>query len=182
MGGSDSHTQQNSYYSTANHRHLRVWWPLFYFILNAAITNSYVLYKEHIQKVQKRVKMLSHAEFQEKIALDLLSQPGAVLRRRQLAHSTRRSAPHPNTVQRGSPSRHEWLKTGIRRQCRACKPEQKSAGRPRKVLGELVNGSSVAREQSAKGTSRTEWECTKCRVPICHKSHCWERHLEYSYR
>jgi Transposase IS4 len=107
IGGSDSHTQQNSYYSTANHRHLRVWWPLFYFILNAAITNSYVLYKEHIQKAQKRVKMLSHAEFQEKIALDLLSQPEAVLRRRQLAHSTRRSAPHLNRVQRGPSIRHE---------------------------------------------------------------------------
>jgi hypothetical protein len=45
MGGSDNHAKQNSYHLTAVHYHRRSWLPLFYFLLDAAVTNSYILYK-----------------------------------------------------------------------------------------------------------------------------------------
>jgi Transposase IS4 len=45
IGGSDNHAKQNSYYSTARHYYRRNWLPLFYFLLDAAVINSYILYK-----------------------------------------------------------------------------------------------------------------------------------------
>jgi hypothetical protein len=58
MGGSDSHVQQNSYYSTAKHYHTYNWLPLLYLLIDAAVTNSYILYEEGVSG-----KKLSHVEF-----------------------------------------------------------------------------------------------------------------------
>ena len=42
MRGADVHAQLQSYYST-HHSLFRVWWPLFFFIIDAAIVNAWVL-------------------------------------------------------------------------------------------------------------------------------------------
>jgi hypothetical protein len=45
MGGSDNHAKQNSYYSMAVQYYRRSWLLLFYFLLDAAVTNSYILFR-----------------------------------------------------------------------------------------------------------------------------------------
>jgi hypothetical protein len=61
MGGSDNHAKQNSYYLTAAHYYRRSWLPLFYSLLDAAVTNSYILYKIGARGKKKLV----YVEFQE---------------------------------------------------------------------------------------------------------------------
>ncbi|KAF7511383.1 hypothetical protein GJ744_004572 [Endocarpon pusillum] len=78
MGGSDNHAKLNSYNSVSRHYHRRNWLPLFYLLIDAVVTNAYILYK-----LGKKGRKLSHAQFQEEIAQALLRGPGAVLRRRQ---------------------------------------------------------------------------------------------------
>lgn len=45
MGGFDNHAKQNSFYLTAQHHYRCNWLPLFYMLLDGAVTNAYVLYK-----------------------------------------------------------------------------------------------------------------------------------------
>jgi Transposase IS4 len=106
MGGSDNHAKQNSYYSTAVHYHRRSWLPLFYFLLDAAITISYILYKIGF----KGKKKLSYVEFQEEIARNLLRGPGAIVRQRPAQHPRASSNTHTKTVRKGTDKGHAWSK------------------------------------------------------------------------
>jgi Transposase IS4 len=96
MGGSDSHAQQSSYYSTAQHYHQRNWLPLFYMLIDAAVTNSYILYKH--SDASKTGKKLTHVEFQQEIAKALLRGPGAILRKRLPRHPLKAAVPHTKSV------------------------------------------------------------------------------------
>jgi hypothetical protein len=95
MGGSNSHAQQNSYYSTAKHSHARNWLPLLYLLIDAAITNSCILYKEGVSG-----KKLSHVEFQTEIAFGLLRGADTFLRERLPRHPRGSINLHTKTAQK----------------------------------------------------------------------------------
>jgi hypothetical protein len=121
MGGSDNHAKQNSYYLTAVHYHRRSWLPLFYFLLDAAVTNSYILYKIGVQDKKK----LSHVEFQEEITRNLLRGPGAILRQRPARHFKASSNPYTKTVRKGTDQGHAWGKLDSYRRCQVCNPPKR---------------------------------------------------------
>jgi hypothetical protein len=129
MGGSDNHAKQNSYYSTARHYHRRNWLPLFYLLIDAAVTNSYILYKQGIGGKTR----LSRVKFQEEIARRLLRGPRAILRQRSLQPLNSCSDSHTKAVRKGAFDGHFWVKMDSYRRCQVCNPSPKR-GRPRKVL------------------------------------------------
>jgi hypothetical protein len=53
-------------------------------LIDAAVTNSYILYKR--AGASKRKAKLSHVAFQEEIIKALLLRPGAILRKRRSRH------------------------------------------------------------------------------------------------
>jgi hypothetical protein len=130
MGGSDSHAQQNSYYSTAQHYHRRNWLPLFYLLIDAAITNSYILYK--LFKGPNKRNRLTHVQFQESVARGLLRGPGAILRRRQPRHPCDYPALRTSTVRKEAVNGHTWGKLGTYRQCAVYTPYGKPGGAQRR--------------------------------------------------
>lgn len=174
MGGSDSHAQQNSYYSTAQHYHRRNWLPLFYLLIDAAVTNSYILYK--LMKSTDKTK-LTHAEFQEAIARDLLQDPGAILRQRRPPPTRRYPELNPFTVNKGDNLSHSWGKRDLYRQCAVCTPHGRPGKRPR-IFQEISGNEPCDRKRTRISTPRTCHFCTRCEVPICYKSQCWEQHME----
>jgi hypothetical protein len=127
MGGSDNHAKQNSYYLTAVHYHRRSWLPLFYFLLDAAVTNSYILYKIGVTGKKK----LSHVKFQEEIAQSLLRGPAAILRQRPPRHPKASCDPHTRTMRKEAYQGHAWGKLGSCCRCQVCNPP-KRPGRPKR--------------------------------------------------
>jgi hypothetical protein len=103
MGESDSYMQQNSYYSTAKHYHARNWLPLLYLLVDAAITNSYILYKQGITD-----NKLSHIEFQTEIAFALLRRSDAILQQRLPRHPNSCIDLHTKSVQKDAFQGHSW--------------------------------------------------------------------------
>jgi hypothetical protein len=175
MVHSASKRQRYSYYSTAVHYHRHSWLPLFYFLLDAAVTNSYILYK--IDATGK--KKLSHVEFQEEIARSLLRGPGAILRQRPPRHPKASCDPHTKTVRKEAYQGHAWDKLGSYRRCQVCnslkRPERPK--RARNALQELSVNAPNNEKSSGKAIHRTGHECIKYSISICCNSHCWARHL-----
>ena len=66
MGGCDIHSHLISVYTTAR-VHLRVWWPLFLFLLDSAVVNSFLICRPYLDS--------DHRTFQREIALRLLRIP-----------------------------------------------------------------------------------------------------------
>jgi Transposase IS4 len=175
MGGADSHAQQNSYYSTAKHWHRRNWWPLFFFLVDAAVTNSYLLYKL-LQKQQGNEKPLSHVAFQTEIALKLLRQATAILRKR----STHRPKPdelYNPTDAKEAVQGHRLVKQGPPRACRACQCVQPRPGRPRGALQEISGNADPVLRRAKRKVIRTSYICGPCGLPICNSSKCFQRHV-----
>jgi len=173
MGGSDNHAKLNSFYSTSQHYHRRNWLPLFYLLLDAAVTNAYILYKQSVKN-----NKLSHAEFQEEIAIGLLRTPGAILRRRRpnLATSNRNS--RAKTVRKSSYKGHDWTKLDTYRVCQVCSSSNKQRGRKtRRALQETSGNVPDSVNIGKRTRHQTIYSCSKCSIPICYNSHCWERHL-----
>jgi Transposase IS4 len=172
MGGSDNHAKQNSYYSTAVHYHRRNGLPLFYFLLDAAITNSYILYKLGA----KGKKKLSHVKFQEQIARSLLRGPGAILRQRRPRPPKASIHPHTKIAQKDDYKGHSWASLDSYRRCQVCNPNAKR-GRPRKAFQEHSVNVPGNAKRSKKCIHQTIHACSKSSIPICHNSRCWEPHL-----
>lgn len=181
MGGSDLHAQNNSYYSVARHRHRRNWWTLLFFLMDAAVTNSFILYKKAMERASEETKkeQLDHVHFQQEIAFQLLRNSLAITRYRPRQQDV--TADPFYTVDddlfEGLIEGHRWANIGLRRQCVVCSLVGQS-GRPRKVLGELSSNLPYASRQVKIGTHRTTWICTECQVPICRRSECRGKHVE----
>lgn len=62
MGGVDLFDEYNSNYSIA-WRSRRWWMKIFYYLVDASIVNSYVLYKETVKKKNVSSKPLTALEF-----------------------------------------------------------------------------------------------------------------------
>jgi hypothetical protein len=71
MNGSDLCQQMWNYYTVSHHRHRRNWWPLFWMIIDASISN--VLYIYRLAGFSE--SELTHAQLQERLGLQLLRSP-----------------------------------------------------------------------------------------------------------
>jgi hypothetical protein len=69
MGGVDIANQLRAGYTTLRHQNLRYWKPLFYWLLDIALTNSYLLYKAIIEPSGHH---RGHQKYLEALAKDLM--------------------------------------------------------------------------------------------------------------
>jgi hypothetical protein len=156
------------------HYYRRSWLLPFYFLLDAAVTNSYILYKTGAKDKKKLLCWISRRNRTK-------STPRT---RRYSAATTTTSSkascdPHTKTVRKATDQGQGWGKLSSYRRCQACSPF-KRPGRPkreRNALQELSVNALNNEKSSGKAVHRTLHECIKCSILICHNSHCWARHL-----
>ncbi len=150
MGGVDIANQYRAAFTTLQHRSNRYWKPLFYWLLDIALTNSYLLAKAIQGLVIEKPKLRRHhRRFQEALAKALMAYT---------------EAPEHNQVLR------------LRRTyCAYCRRnenwEPKQQGRPRVFGTNITNiiGGSGGRVRG----SLTQWGCDSCNIPLCKIGDCW---------
>ena len=149
MGGVDHADQLLSYYGFG-HRTVKWWRRAFFFLLDMAVVNSYILYT--LQNPDKR-RRLSHEQFRVTLPTDLLHV--AALATESVHYGPRRQSLQPaaRLTERHFPislgkSPAGWL---VQRDCSVC---SKKKGRKRKT---------------------TTYKCRECDLPMCIVP-CFELH------
>ena len=156
MGGYDIHSQLISIYITAR-THYRVWWPLFLFLLDSAVVNSFLIYRSS--------NNLDHRTFQREIALRLLQLPLSYGRKQLLRLLT--TGQKPIQISR---NHHEYVKMdrGYCRGKKGCKGSTQPSSRGKRyVLGD-VDVNTIGHRPG-----RTVWGCKQCSVNCCKIRECW---------
>jgi hypothetical protein len=162
MGGVDISDQLRSYYSSQL-KVRRNWMPLFFWLLDTTIVNSYLIYK-------KNGGIFNHRKFNIELACDLmdsgLMEDGKVTRSQPKLAKTvktpRRKAiyisKHSNSlpVRRLSNERH-LAQFRSRAFCILCRHKAK------KVEGKSSD------EKAPRGHGSTTTECSTCEVPLCYQ-------------
>ena len=112
MGGSDGNAQQRSYYNPqASDR--RYWWPLFIFLLKAAVLNAFKLWQ-----ILYPNSALSHRDFQQEIVKALLTNQAGALRKGPLEVVV-----ISNQNVKSTPSPCEWEHLSKNTYCLSCKSQ-----------------------------------------------------------
>jgi hypothetical protein len=158
MGGVDIANQYRAVFTTLRPQNLRYWKPLFYWLLDIAIVNSYLLALA-ITGVSRGHR--DHQKYQEALAEALM---------------TYCEAPEHNPIRRATRvycayCRQNQLNWQPKRpQSRASRP----GPRPRAFGDNITNISEESRgfRGQFRG-SKTEWGCEECNKPLCKTGDCW---------
>jgi Transposase IS4 len=148
MGGVDIANQYRAAFTTLQHRSNRYWKPLFHWLLDIALVNSYLLAKAIQGLVIEKSKLRRHhRQFQEALAKALMIYT---------------EAPEHNQVLR------------LRRTyCAYCRKNQhwkpRQQGRPFGADITNIAGGSGGRFRG----SMTKWGCDSCNIPLCKIGDCW---------
>lgn len=155
MGGSDQAQQLMNYYTTSCHPHLRTWWPIFFAILDATVSNMMRIFQLRGQWTNRH----SHLVLQKTIALQLLHSPNSVLRKHRT--SLQIWGQQPTQIAK-VPGEHEPIRIGKKRGwCEMCKP-QSNRGRPRRILGDITN--TLHQEETRYRGTKSMYCCKQCSV------------------
>jgi hypothetical protein len=174
MGYVDQHAQLQSYYSVQQ-SHFRVWWPLFFFLLDAILVNVWVL-------LRITGSTLLHRDMQVDLAYELIKEGLQELANDPLKYP-RTQRYRPGDLPEGTT--HNLVKKS-RRHCVICREEgrrKRKRGRKRlkrKVLGERSTNQEAPTHADDRG-SQTSFECSACQVPLCKKGECWTKYHRELY-
>ena len=139
MGGVDTADQLLSYYGFS-HRTVKWWRRAFFFLLDMAVVNSYVLYT--LLNPNKR-KRLTHEQFRVQLATDLLSASGNIV------PSHRGPRTHSSQPLARLTERHFQVSLG-----------RSEAGRP-------IQDCTVCSKRRGRGRKTTTYKCRECNLPMC---------------
>lgn len=152
MNGVDISDQYRSYYSTQL-TVFRTWLPLFFWILDTTVINTYRIHK--VQGGQD-----THKEFRIKLAWDLIHE-GAQGKKRTRQHY---QEPKPKNPKRVYVTKClETLPTSCLAPGRH--PPVSVEGRPNCILCRYR--ANVLKDPNFKIKTPTIWKCSKCDVPLC---------------
>lgn len=162
MGGSDGNAQQRAYYTAEARNDRRYWWPLFIFLLDAAILNAYILFMlDHLES-----KML-HWEFQRQVALALVRDPTGQRRKK------------PYDFGNNNPSielddhRRKQLKRKLT--CAACKASKRRRISKETPLQEIDGNTRTKRTGNRAPESYYGCSSPECKgLGCCLTAQCWE--------
>ena len=178
IGGVDQVDQLGSYYNTQK-KHLKTWKPLWHFLLDIAITNTYKIH--HSCSRRTTYIYYSHKDFRIKLATDLFS------------HSERVSKGRPPPVHKpltyyvlpDQASEHQYTTLGSKVRtyfvCLTAGRRPPPTTMKRKALGDLSVNVGRPRELAKKrkvSMKRTTYGYILCNIYICKNGSCWGEHIE----
>ena len=154
MGGEvDIANQLQASFTTLWPQNLHYWKPLFYWFLDIALTNSYLLYKAIIGPSRDH---RGHQKYLEALAKDLMDYSG--------------------TLEPLEPLEYNQIYRATRAYCAYCrqtklnwKPKHLQP-RPRSFGIDLTNFSE---DRGQFRGSKTQWGCKECNKPLCKIGDCW---------
>ena len=142
MGGVDLADQLLSYYGFG-HRTVKWWRRAFFFLLDTAVVNSYIMYT--LQNPDKK-RRLTHEQFRVALATDLLHAAGVEL------GGNDHHGPHRRSIQPAARLTERHFPIGL---------GKTSAGRP------LQHDCSVCSRKKGRGRKTTTYKCRQCDLPMC---------------
>ena len=151
MGGVDLADQLLSYYGFG-HRTVKWWRRAFFFLLDTAVVNSYILYTVKNPEKQRR---LTHEQFRVALATDLLHAAGVDAGAESSHHGRRRQSLQPAAR---LTERHFPISLG-----------KTPAGRP------MQQDCSICSRKKGRGRKTTTYKCRECDLPMCIVP-CFELH------
>jgi hypothetical protein len=185
MGGVDIADQLRAYYSTQRIA-LRSWYPLFFWMLDTAILNAYLIGQQLHGK-----NYMQHKEFRANLWSTLFSYSVQVSLERKLAkfyNLTTTPAPYvfktDSSINVESPYlkkeqtksiEHKWKMLGKRVYCYNCRAVY-SATRKRK-FGDEISINGIQRKRAGQ----TLWGCNICDVALCTSGDCWADYHRRKY-
>jgi len=183
MGGVDIADQLRSYFNTQR-THRKTWKPLFHFLLDTVLGNSYLL-SSYRPTNRRAGRNDGHKKFRRDLRDALFKR--SVRKRKAYTQDAplRRSTDdilwyptHRHTLKR------LWVKPV---NCSACieagrKSQNTTKGR-RKPLADLSTNTTKKRRDSKdwkrpQRTPRTRYGCSVCQIPFCREDECWLPHIE----
>jgi hypothetical protein len=200
MGGVDIADQLRAYYSTQRIA-LRSWYPLFFWLLDTAILNAYLIGKQLYSD-----NYIQHKEFRMDLWTSLFSYSAQVSSKRKLtkfyplittptlytfktespinvdsSHLMEEQIEIPGVrilekaeaIKQVERVEHKWKMLGKRVYCYNCRAIY-SAKRKRK-FGDEISINGVQRKRAGQ----TLWGCNICDVALCTSGDCW---VEYHRR
>jgi len=173
MKGVDQADQLRASFTCHRKQNYRTWTPLFYFLVDIACANAYLLWKwsstAHTATAQRTHN--SHREFMSALCTQLLHLTNPIEEEQQDEHEDARSQslpPHKH-VYRETYGRCEWGKLHWPGCPRKRAPKRKFGA---DITESAVNGASSA----ILGGSKSHYECSKCQIWLCIEGDCWQRY------
>ena len=175
----DNADQLRSYYSTQR-VHFKSWKPLWHFLLDTTVTNSYKIayYKPgRVQRVQKTFQeTYGHREFRIQLATELFEHSERPRGKPSTIKHSLSTRVHPAAAIDHSRIERMGEKPQACVPC-LCAGRKVAPARPRKPLLELSNNSVMAKGKRRERVSRSLFGCKLCGIYICNHYGCWKEHL-----
>jgi hypothetical protein len=184
MGGVDIADQFRTYYSTQRIS-LRSWYPLFFWILDTAILNAYLIG----QKLHSD-KYMSHKEFRVALWQKLFSYSIYVSTSSKLERfyptntiltpcvfspqTPINIAPYIQPPHIQGQQEHKWKMLGKRVYCYHCKAVNPTSRKH-------TFGSEISSNSRQKRPGQSSWGCNICDVALCTNGDCWENYHRKMY-
>jgi len=167
MGGVDIANQFREPYET--HRTtLRVWFPLFYWLIDAAVINAYRL--QYLYKKRQGVptkELPSQIRFREALYKRLFSFQGLSVKR-----SFSESLP---AVRMNTTVQHTIVRRPTRTGCIWCR--HINGQRRKRHTADVLNGVvHTSNDEDGKRSRQTIYGCEICNVALCTKGPCWDEY------
>ena len=182
MCGVDVADQLRSYYNTER-IHRKTWKPLFSFLLDTIVGNSYQLSSYKPTLGERALRRQSHLQFRRDLRDALFH---ATIYNRQLPPSLKRKGIMEIVWRPVREHKHKklWQKQVY---CSACLEAGRTTATPhygaRKPLADLSTNTTMKSREDSRGWKRrsrpprTNWGCSVCRIPFCTRTQCWNEHL-----
>jgi hypothetical protein len=186
MNGVDRADQLRSYYNTQRKKCYKTWKPLWNLLLDATLTNSYLIATHPPPGEPKRYPKKGHAQFLKDLAKGLF-QHSKKKPRNSVTEANRnvhKAKPLQDLVQKDlNSSQHIMVNLLKLKPCKACaaagrRPDPKTQ---RKPLGDLsantLRATAKANEGRASRIKRSRWGCQQCNINLCQYGTCWMEHI-----
>jgi hypothetical protein len=149
MGGVDIANRYRADFTTLRPKNYRYWKPLFHWLLDIALTNSYLLAKaSRIPRIGKSRDYYSYRRFLELLYKALIAY-GEAPEHRQVLRSKRTYCAYCRNNQLNWKPKHQQRSFGV----------------------DITNIAGDSRDRF-RG-SQTQWGCVKCKIALCKTGNCW---------
>jgi hypothetical protein len=192
MNGVDRADQLRSYYNTKRKKYYKTWKPLWHFLLDAALTNSYLIATHPPPGELKRYPKKGHAQFLKDLANGLFQHSKMKPRNSTIEtnRNVHKAKPLQDLIRKDlNPSQHTKVNLSEPKPCKACAVAGRKSTNPkiqRKPLGDLsantLRATAQANEGRASRIKRTRWGCQQCNINLCEYGTCWMEHIRLAIK